>query len=76
MKKDSKVKAWIGDKYVPGIVKDIEDAHGFGKHGGETGYQYKKVWVEFLDESVKIIRDYDLIEVVDEEKKEKVAKSK
>lgn len=80
MKINDKVKALVDGKYVPGIVKDVENAAGFGKRGGNNGgYKYQKVWVEFIDESVKQYRDFDLIQVFDEEKeekKEKVAKKK
>ena len=63
MKKNDKVKAMVNGKYLPGIIKDVEDAKGFKK------YPYQKVWVEFLDESVKEFRDYDVIVIHDEEKK-------
>lgn len=70
MKINDKVKAPSEGKFIPGIVKDVEDAFGFGKRGGSgAGYKYQRVWVEFLDETVKQYRDYDLIAILEEEPK-------
>jgi hypothetical protein len=69
MKVNDKVKAFVGDKYIPGIVDRIEDATGY-----KRSYAYQKVWVEFADGDKKQFRDYDLIPIPDE--KEKVAKTK
>jgi hypothetical protein len=71
MKKDDKVKAFVGDKYIPGIVKDVENAVGFRR-----SYAYQRVYVEFLDESVKEFRDYDLIKVTEKESEEVITESK
>lgn len=66
MKENDKVKALVGDKYLPGIVKQVEDKKGF-----RGTYPYQNVWVEFLDHPEAQYRSYDLIPVEDKPKKEK-----
>ena len=68
MNVNDKVKAFVKDKYIPGIVKRIEDHKGF------RGYAYQKVWVEFEDESVLEFRAYDLIPIYPKENIEPIVK--
>lgn len=62
MNVDDKVKAFVKDKYLLGIVQRVEDRKGF-----RNQYPYRKVWVEFEDESVLEFNDYNLIIVRDKE---------
>lgn len=65
MKIDDKVKAFVKDKYLPGIVQRVEDCKGFRRQ-----YDYQKIWVEFEDESVLEFRGYDVIPIHAKEKGE------
>lgn len=71
MNVNDKVRAPVGDKLVPAIIDRVEDAKGY-----RGSYPYQKVWVIFEDGSIKQYKDFDLYPVIEEEKKEKVAKKK
>ena len=68
MKKGVKVKYLDKDKYVEGVVKEIQEAKGF-----RGSYRYHKVFVTVADGSVKEFRDFDLI-FMEEDKNEKAEK--
>ena len=67
MKVDDAVKAYVKEKWIPGIVIEVEDRKGF-----RNQWPYQKVWVEFEDESVLEFCDFNLIAVLPKEKVEAV----